>query len=102
MTLPSNKYVPAKERACLSPALSVLAETISCTPLVSSYLQGEHPFGFSILTAERTYELFTHSYQAGTALHALQFLHFVNFCTTFNAHSREREEERGRKAEKGE
>ena len=27
-------------------------------------LQGEHPFGFSILTAERTYELFTHSYQA--------------------------------------
>ncbi|CAK9043660.1 unnamed protein product [Durusdinium trenchii] len=28
-----------------------------------SNFTGEHPFGFSILTAERTYELFTHSYQ---------------------------------------
>jgi hypothetical protein len=62
MTFPSNEFVSAKERAFLSRALQFLL-----TRFRASCLQGEHPFGFSILTAERTYELFTHSYQAGPA-----------------------------------
>ena len=41
---------------------------LSGTNMTVACWWGEHPFGFSILTAERTYELFTHSYQAGNSL----------------------------------
>lgn len=38
-------------------------DIVSADQLPDAGSKSEHPFGFSILTAERTYELFTHSYQ---------------------------------------
>jgi len=38
-------------------------DIVSADQLPDAGSKSEHPFGFSILTAERTYELFTYSYQ---------------------------------------
>lgn len=39
-------------------------DIVAADQLPETGAKSEHPFGFSILTAERTYELFTYSYQA--------------------------------------
>ena len=38
-------------------------DIVAADQLPETGAKTEHPFGFSILTAERTYELFTYSYQ---------------------------------------